>query len=54
VAGIVIVFDAADGGQIAVTLADLKQLQEGHISEATFWQQCSLDPPEAFQDARKP
>jgi len=54
VAGIVIVFDAADGGQIAVTLADLKRLHDGQISEAAFWQQCSLDPPEAFQDARKP
>jgi hypothetical protein len=54
VEGIVVVFDSADGGQIAVTLADLKRLQEGRLSVAAFWQQCSLDPPEAFRDVSKP
>jgi len=54
VTGIVIVFDAADGGQIAATIADIQRLKDGHLSEAAFWQQCSLDPPEAFQDAGKP
>ena len=53
-AGIVVVFDSADGGQLAATLADLSQLQDGRISEAVFWQRCSLDPPEAFRDSGKP
>ena len=49
VAGVVIVFDSADGGQIAATLASLKQWQAGNLSEASFWQQASLDPPESFR-----
>ena len=48
VAGVVIVFDAADGGQIASTLENLKQWQSGGISEAAFWRLCSVDPPELF------
>jgi hypothetical protein len=52
--GVVIVFDSADGGQIAATLASLKQMAAGDLSEAAFWKQCSLDPPESFQDAPKP
>ena len=53
-AGVVVVFDSADGGQISAILADVKLLQEGHITEAAFWHRCSLDPPEAFQEAGKP
>jgi hypothetical protein len=52
--GVVIVFDSADGGQIAATLASLKQLTDGTISEGAFWKQCSLDPPESFQASAKP
>ncbi|MGA7624849.1 MAG: SH3 domain-containing protein [Candidatus Acidiferrales bacterium] len=48
--GVVIVFDSADGGQIAATLSSLKQMAAGDLSEAAFWKQCSLDPPESFQD----
>jgi hypothetical protein len=47
--GVVIVFDSADGGQIATTISSLKQLAAGAISEGAFWKQCSLDPPESFQ-----
>jgi hypothetical protein len=54
VLGVVVVFNSADGGQIAATLASVKQWQGGNLSEASFWQQCSLDPPEAFQDSDKP
>jgi hypothetical protein len=50
VAGIVIVFDSADGGQIAATLANVKKWQAGELSEVFFWQHCSLDPPESFQE----
>ena len=48
VAGVVIVFDSADGGQIAATLENLKQWQAGSLSEASFWRLCSVDPPELF------
>jgi hypothetical protein len=52
--GVVIVFDSADGGQIAATLSSLKQLADGAISDSVFWKQCSLDPPESFQASAKP
>ena len=52
--GVVLVFDSADGGQIAATLSNLKQLTDGAISESVFWKQCSLDPPESFQSSAKP
>jgi hypothetical protein len=48
VAGVVIVFDSADGGQVATTFENLKQWQTGTIPEAAFWQLCSVDPPELF------
>ena len=54
VLGVVIVFDSADGGQIAATLSSLKQMVAGDLSEAAFWKQCSLDPPESFQDSPTP
>lgn len=54
VAGVVIVFDSADGGQISATLSSLAQWQAGTLSEASLWQQCSLDPPQSFQIASKP
>ncbi len=47
-AGVVIVFDSADGGQIAATLENLKQWQSGSLSETSFWKLCSIDPPELF------
>jgi hypothetical protein len=49
--GVVIVFDAADGGQIAATIAGIKGLVDGSLAPAEFWRQCSLDPPESFQDS---
>ncbi len=54
VAGVVVVFDAVDGGQIAATRASLEQLKSGTLAEPAFWKQCSLDPPEAFLDTTKP
>ena len=53
VAGVVIVFDSADGGQIAATMENLKALQDGSLTEAAFWRLCSLDPSETFQDSAK-
>jgi hypothetical protein len=51
--GVVIVFDSADGGQIAATMENLKALQDGSITDAAFWKACSLDPPESFQPSAK-
>ena len=51
--GVVIVFDSADGGQIAATIAGIKGLVDGSLAPAEFWRQCSLDPPESFQDPAK-
>jgi hypothetical protein len=50
--GVVIVFDAADGGMAAATVADLRRLNTGELSDAAFWKQCWLDPPEAFQKSQ--
>jgi hypothetical protein len=52
--GIVIVFDSADGGQIAAALASVKGLATRAISDAGFWRQCSVDPPESFLETAKP
>jgi hypothetical protein len=51
--GVVIVFDSADGGQIAAAIASIKGLADGSLAPAEFWRQCSLDPPESFQDSAK-
>ena len=47
--GVVIVFDAADGGMAAATTASLQRLSTGQLPDAAFWKQCWLDPPEAFK-----
>jgi len=52
-AGVVVVFDSVDGGLAAATFAFLQEWQDGKISEAAFWQSCSLDPPEAFSASGK-
>ncbi|HEY2547947.1 MAG TPA: hypothetical protein VGI46_17880, partial [Candidatus Acidoferrum sp.] len=49
--GIVVVFDSADGGQIAAALSSVKALANHTLSDAAFWHQCSLDPPESFLDS---
>jgi hypothetical protein len=51
VRGLVIVFDSADGGQVAAPLTVLERWKSGALSDAAFWQQISLDPPEAFSNA---
>ncbi len=48
--GVVLVFDSADGGMIAATLSSLQRWEKGALSDSAFWQECYLDPPEAFQD----
>jgi hypothetical protein len=53
VAGVVIVFDSADGGQISATLSTLKQWRAGSLSEASFWKSCALDPSDFLQESPK-
>jgi len=45
-AGLVLVFDAEDGGMVASTRAAMQQWNSGALSAAAFWKQCFLDPPE--------
>jgi hypothetical protein len=45
-AGLVLVFDAEDGGMVASTRAALEQWNNGTLTDAAFWKQCLLDPPE--------
>jgi hypothetical protein len=52
-AGGVVIFDSADGGQASTNFTALKWWREGKISEAAFWQSCSLDPPETFSVTAK-
>jgi len=54
VEGVVVIFDSADGGIVGATLATLKQFAAGTLSPENFWKQCYRDPPEAFEESRKP
>jgi hypothetical protein len=51
VAGIVLIFDAIDGGMIAATLPVLQQWKAGKLSDAALWHQSFFDPPETFSDS---
>jgi hypothetical protein len=50
--GIVVVFDSADGGQIAASMSSVKALANRTLSDSAFWQQCSIDPPDSFLGAK--
>jgi hypothetical protein len=52
-AGVVVVFDTPDGGQVSTTMALLQSWMESKISAPLFWQQCSVDPPELFSVPQK-
>ncbi len=52
--GVVVIFLGPKRGVAAATLAQIRRWQEGTLREAEFLKLCSLDPPEAFRDARKP
>lgn len=45
-AGVVLIFDSADGGMIATTLATLQQWKAGTLSDSALWHQSYFDPPE--------
>ena len=47
-AGIVVIFDSADGGMIAATTPALQQWKAGKLSDSALWHQCYFDPPETF------
>jgi len=50
-AGIVVIFDSADGGMIAATMSTLQQWKAGTLSDAALWHKCFFDPPETFDSA---
>jgi hypothetical protein len=52
--GIVVIFDAADGGIIGSTLLNVQQLASGSLSQENFWKHCYVDPPDAFRLAPNP
>jgi hypothetical protein len=47
-AGIVVIFDSADGGMIGTTIAALQQWLAGTLSDSALWHQSFFDPPETF------
>jgi hypothetical protein len=49
--GIVVIFDAIDGGMIAATFPTLQQWKAGKLSDAALWHQCFFDPPETFSES---
>jgi hypothetical protein len=50
-AGVVLIFDSADGGMMAATFATLQQWKAGKLSDAALWHQCFFDPPETFSES---
>lgn len=51
--GVVVIFDAADGGIAAATLADIQKYFSGSLKRDAFWAQSYLDPIDAFRPASK-
>jgi len=47
-AGIVLIFDSADGGMIAAVQPTLAKWNSGALSDSAFWRSCYFDPPETF------
>jgi hypothetical protein len=50
-AGIVVIFDSADGGMLAATVATLQQWRAGSLTDSALWHKCFFDPPEIFDSA---
>ena len=50
-AGVVVIFDSADGGMIAATVATLQQWKAGTLSDSALWHNCFFDPPETFDSS---
>ena len=47
-AGLVLIFDAVDGGMIAATAPTIQRWKAGTLTDAALWHQCYFDPPETF------
>lgn len=47
-AGIVLIFDSADGGMVAADQDTLAKWKDGNLSDSAFWRSCFFDPPETF------
>ena len=47
-AGVVLIFDSADGGMIAAPQSTLAKWKSGVLSDSAFWRNCYFDPPETF------
>jgi len=52
--GLVIIFDAADGGIASATLSDIQAHLSGALTRDKFLARCNFDPDEAFRPASKP
>jgi hypothetical protein len=48
VAGVVLMYDSADGGMMALTLPTIQQWKAGKLTDAALWHHCYFDPPETF------
>ncbi|MGC2245938.1 MAG: hypothetical protein WA609_04990, partial [Terriglobales bacterium] len=48
VAGLVLIYDSADGGMIAATTGTIRKWKAGGLTDAALWHQCYFDPPETF------
>jgi hypothetical protein len=53
-AGIVLIFDAEDGGMMAATVPVLQQWKAGGLSDEALWRRCFFDPPEMSGQVAKP
>jgi hypothetical protein len=51
--GVVVIFDAADGGIAAATSVNIQKLSASTLNGDAFWQQAYLDPPDAFAPTPK-
>ncbi|MGB7848389.1 MAG: SH3 domain-containing protein [Candidatus Acidiferrum sp.] len=47
--GVVVIFDAADGGIASATLADIRKYVSGSLRSEALWMKSYLDPIEAFR-----
>jgi hypothetical protein len=51
--GVVVIFDAADGGIAGAAMPDIQKYVSGELTRDAFWAKAYLDPPDAFQPAPK-
>ena len=51
--GVVVIFDAADGGLAAAPIENIRKYVSGGLTRDAFWAQAYLDPPDAFLPATK-